>query len=227
LASACGSALFVSLSAAVAVAVPDLGSVLHLIGGTAAAFIIFFLPGLLLINAAIVKHTAESAAGSFADLQALVEGRMSERERERGERQGGGLAAPLLAAAAATAAAARRRAAARRARRAAVAAARRGAANNASASAVSSDPSPLRRGSSTGGAAATGNNNGGENGYENVNETGTGDGGFELGGEGLGIKRIGLIYYPRRSWWAGVALVALAVAIWTVTIVTAVVPFRE
>ena len=36
--------------------VTDLGAVLQLIGGTAASFMIFFLPGLLLINAAIVKH---------------------------------------------------------------------------------------------------------------------------------------------------------------------------
>ena len=36
--------------------VKDLGSVLHMVGGTAASFMIFFLPGMLLINAAIVKH---------------------------------------------------------------------------------------------------------------------------------------------------------------------------
>ena len=36
--------------------VSDLGAVLHMVGGTAASFMIFFLPGLLLINAAIVKH---------------------------------------------------------------------------------------------------------------------------------------------------------------------------
>lgn len=41
--------------------VTDLGSVLHMVGGTAAAFMIFFLPGMLLINAAIVKRTAEVA----------------------------------------------------------------------------------------------------------------------------------------------------------------------
>ena len=38
------------------VQVSDLGAVLHMVGGTAASFMIFFLPGLLLINAAIVKH---------------------------------------------------------------------------------------------------------------------------------------------------------------------------
>ena len=37
--------------------VSDLGAVLHMVGGTAASFMIFFLPGLLLINAAIVKHS--------------------------------------------------------------------------------------------------------------------------------------------------------------------------
>ena len=216
--SALGTALFVSLSAAVAVAVPDLGSVLHLVGGTAAAFIIFFLPGLLLINAAIVKHTAESASGSFADLQTLVEGGATgEGAEERGENGGGGgLRASLLPSAAAAAAAARRRAAARRARRAAVAATRKASAATGSSSsssavaaaAAAEHPSPLRR-------ASTASGGGGE------------DAGFELGGEGLGIKRVGLIYSPRRSWWSGVALVTLAVAIWTVTIVTAVVPYRE
>lgn len=215
LGSALGSALFVALSAAVAVAVPDLGSVLHLIGGTAAAFIIFFLPGMLLINAAIVKHTAESAAGSFADLQALVEGRMvlGEEGEENGRREGAGgsLRASLLSSAATTAAAARRRAAARRARRAAAArkaaAAAAAAAAGAAGSAAASPPTPDVRGASGSG--------------------GGGDAGFELGVEGLGIKRVGLIYSPRKSWWAGVSLVALAVGIWTVTILTAIVPYRE
>jgi len=46
--------------------VTDLGNVLHLVGGTAAAFMIFFLPGLLLVNAAIIKESA-----STADLAAL------------------------------------------------------------------------------------------------------------------------------------------------------------
>lgn len=223
LGSALGTALFVSLSAAVAVAVPDLGSVLHLIGGTAAAFIIFFLPGLLLINAAIVKHTAESAAGSFADLQALVE-RGEAEERERGERGRGGLAASLLSSAAATAAAARRRAAARRARRAAVAAARKAAAAGSahSSSAAVINPSPLRRAS----VLSAPTDGGGSNARESALRA-SGDGGFELGGEGLGMKRVGLIYSPRKSWWAGVALVSLAVGIWTVTILTAIVPYRE
>ena len=40
--------------------VTDLGAVLHMVGGTAASYMIFFLPGLLLINAAIVKHSASS-----------------------------------------------------------------------------------------------------------------------------------------------------------------------
>ncbi len=41
--------------------VTDLGAVLHMVGGTAASYMIFFLPGLLLINAAIVKRTASLA----------------------------------------------------------------------------------------------------------------------------------------------------------------------
>jgi sodium-coupled neutral amino acid transporter 7/8 len=40
--------------------VTDLGAVLHMVGGTAASYMIFFLPGLLLINAAIVKRTAST-----------------------------------------------------------------------------------------------------------------------------------------------------------------------
>ena len=44
--------------------VTDLGAVLHMVGGTAASYMIFFLPGMLLLNAAIVKKTA-----SMADLQ--------------------------------------------------------------------------------------------------------------------------------------------------------------
>ena len=39
--------------------VTDLGQVLHMVGGTAASFMIFFLPGMLLMNAAIVKRSAE------------------------------------------------------------------------------------------------------------------------------------------------------------------------
>lgn len=41
--------------------VTDLGAVLHMVGGTAASYMIFFLPGMLLINAAIVKRTASMA----------------------------------------------------------------------------------------------------------------------------------------------------------------------
>lgn len=51
--------------------VKDLGSVLHLIGGTAACYIIFFLPGMLLINSAIVKQS-ESSADLAGAAQAAV-----------------------------------------------------------------------------------------------------------------------------------------------------------
>ena len=47
--------------------VTDLGAVLHMVGGTAASFMIFVLPGLMLVNAAIVKGPAgnlPSEAGS-------------------------------------------------------------------------------------------------------------------------------------------------------------------
>ncbi|PNW81882.1 hypothetical protein CHLRE_06g264450v5 [Chlamydomonas reinhardtii] len=47
---------FVLGSTAVAEVVTDLGFVLHLLGGLCITFIIFFLPGLLLINAAILKY---------------------------------------------------------------------------------------------------------------------------------------------------------------------------
>lgn len=43
---------------------------LHMIGGTAAAFIIFFLPGLLLVNAAIVKLDAPPGFTVSGDLDA-------------------------------------------------------------------------------------------------------------------------------------------------------------
>ena len=43
------------------VQVTDLGQVLHMVGGTAASYMIFFLPGMLLLNAAIVKRTASMA----------------------------------------------------------------------------------------------------------------------------------------------------------------------
>ena len=38
----------------------------------------------------------------------------------------------------------------------------------------------------------------------------------------LGIKRVGLIYSPRKSWWTGVFFVTLSVFIFVITIVTAV-----
>ncbi len=49
------TAAFVAATAGVALVVTDLGIVLHLLGGLCISFIIFFLPGLLLVNAAIVK----------------------------------------------------------------------------------------------------------------------------------------------------------------------------
>ena len=36
-----------------------------------------------------------------------------------------------------------------------------------------------------------------------------------------GIKRMGIIYSPRKSWWIGVLLVALSAAILFVTLLTA------
>lgn len=36
-----------------------------------------------------------------------------------------------------------------------------------------------------------------------------------------GIKRVGLIYSPRKSWWAGMIFVILSILIFIITIVTA------
>ena len=36
-----------------------------------------------------------------------------------------------------------------------------------------------------------------------------------------GIKRVGIIYSPRKSWWAGVLLVLLSIVILIITLVTA------
>lgn len=69
----CREARLLPLSrvAAAANQVTDLGSVLHLIGGTVAAFIIFFLPGLMLVNAAIVKGNAPSGPTDSSNIQDL------------------------------------------------------------------------------------------------------------------------------------------------------------
>lgn len=37
-----------------------------------------------------------------------------------------------------------------------------------------------------------------------------------------GLKRVGLVYSPRKSWWAGVILVALSMLIFIITIATAI-----
>ncbi len=51
--------------------VTDLGQVLHMVGGTAASYMIFFLPGMLLLNAAIVKRTASMADLETAEVSRL------------------------------------------------------------------------------------------------------------------------------------------------------------
>lgn len=48
---------FVVSTLGTALVVTDLGEVLHLVGGTAASLLVFFLPGVLLMNAAIVKQS--------------------------------------------------------------------------------------------------------------------------------------------------------------------------
>ena len=37
----------------------------------------------------------------------------------------------------------------------------------------------------------------------------------------MGIRRVGLIYSPRKSWWTGLVFVLLSVTILVITIVTA------
>jgi hypothetical protein len=49
--------VFTLSSVVVSMFCTDLGSVVHTIGGTAAACLIFLNPGLMLINAAIIKHS--------------------------------------------------------------------------------------------------------------------------------------------------------------------------
>jgi sodium-coupled neutral amino acid transporter 7/8 len=65
--SAIITVIFVCSNVLTSLVVTDLGEVLHMIGGTAASFMIFFLPGLLLMNAAIIKHTQ-----SYTNLSQLV-----------------------------------------------------------------------------------------------------------------------------------------------------------
>ena len=58
-------------------------------------------------------------------------------------------------------------------------------------------------------------------------ENGTGDAREELASPLLasrneqGIKRKGIIYSPRKSWWAGMTFVVLSIVIFAITIVTA------
>ena len=37
-----------------------------------------------------------------------------------------------------------------------------------------------------------------------------------------GIKRVGIIYSPRKSWWTGIFLMGLGSAVFVITIVTAI-----
>lgn len=57
---------YVVSTIAVAVLVQDLGSVLHMIGGTVASMMIFLLPGLILINSSIAKESARRAPSSLS-----------------------------------------------------------------------------------------------------------------------------------------------------------------
>uniref|UniRef100_A0A383V4T9 Amino acid transporter transmembrane domain-containing protein n=1 Tax=Tetradesmus obliquus TaxID=3088 RepID=A0A383V4T9_TETOB len=88
--------VFVWSNVLTSLVVTDLGEVLHMIGGTAASFMIFFLPGLLLMNGAIIKHTY-----SCTSLSALIEDAGSEAATPRSLAAGtdggaGSSSAPLL-----------------------------------------------------------------------------------------------------------------------------------
>lgn len=37
-----------------------------------------------------------------------------------------------------------------------------------------------------------------------------------------GIRKVGLVYSPRKSWWTGIVLIVLSIAIFVITIITAV-----
>jgi len=78
--------VFVLTSTAVSLFVTDLGDVIHIIGGTTAAFLIFFNPGFMLINAAVVKHSS----GMLSSLS----------EQDLSSQEAAGLSVPLLQAAA-------------------------------------------------------------------------------------------------------------------------------
>ncbi|KAI8476075.1 MAG: AAAP aminoacid transporter 5 [Monoraphidium minutum] len=67
---------FVGTTLGTALVVTNLGSVLHLIGGTAACFMVFGIPGLLAWNAAVIKATA-----STADLSSLAGGESGDGSR--------------------------------------------------------------------------------------------------------------------------------------------------
>ncbi|EIE22920.1 hypothetical protein COCSUDRAFT_47742 [Coccomyxa subellipsoidea C-169] len=133
------SIIFIITTIAVANVVTDLGAVLHMVGGTAASYMIFFLPGLLLINAAIVKRTA-----SLANLA------------EEGQE---------------------------------------------------TESSAVEEADSSAGAA-----------LESQEELAMS---FLASRHEQGIKRVGLIYSPRKSWWAGMIFVVLSIVIFIITIVTA------
>ncbi|GBF99905.1 hypothetical protein Rsub_12813 [Raphidocelis subcapitata] len=84
--------VFVGGSLGTALVITDLGSVLHLIGGTAACFMVFLLPGLLCWNGAVIKATA-----STLNLDALAEGEEGGSDGlASADGAGAGPSAPLL-----------------------------------------------------------------------------------------------------------------------------------
>lgn len=144
--------LFVASTVGTAMLVTDLGAVLHMIGGTAAAFMVFLLPGLLLMNAAIIKHTTAGSTAATGDAAAAAaakassvcsgqQGAAGEAPDTEAAAAADGLAAPLLV------------------------------------------PARISR--------------------------------------KAGFRDAGLIFTPRKSWWAGLLLVVVAGAVMAITCLTA------
>jgi sodium-coupled neutral amino acid transporter 7/8 len=74
------SIAFVASSSFAACSVTDLGAVLHFLGGTVASLIIFLLPGLMLMNSAIVKDSREMINGAAGELDEPLLDELRRRE---------------------------------------------------------------------------------------------------------------------------------------------------
>ncbi|KIY99600.1 AAAP family transporter: amino acid [Monoraphidium neglectum] len=152
--------LFVASTVGTAMLVTDLGSVLHIVGGTAAAFMVFMLPGLLLMNAAIIKHTTTSGPAVGSGLSDLAD---VEEDGELGDDSSGSGAD-------------RQQHQQQQQQR------QRGAAAAEDSSAPLLDTVSLSK--------------------------------------KAGFRDAGFIFAPRKGWWAGLGLVAVSLAVMTITVLT-------